>query len=92
MPKLRNGASDVEKLAQWVGRKCRNHHPLEEVGAVGASRRGSTYRASEKGKVSALAEDPSVVLYEADRRVFAITVVEVDPSEYADKKRVRIGS
>lgn len=31
MPKLRNAESDVEAFAQWIGRKCRNHHPLEEL-------------------------------------------------------------
>ncbi len=100
MPKLRNAATDLGKFAQWIGRKCRNHNPLEELALPGSrvsingkqlNKRPDQYKAHTKGDVYALAEDESVILYEAGGRTFEITVREVEPETHAGKAREKIG-
>lgn len=94
MPKLRNGSTDVEKLAQWFGRKCRNHNPLSELG-LSAAKRAATprmYTPKHKGHVEIVANDQrNVLLYTAANRTFEITVREVDPEEYTDVETVSVG-
>jgi hypothetical protein len=63
MPKLRNGATDVAQFTQWLGRKCRNHNPLQEVElAPDARRQPRSYNAKGFGDVSVLASAENVLL------------------------------
>ncbi|WP_113155888.1 hypothetical protein [Nitratireductor sp. OM-1] len=60
MPKLRNGSSEIGKFTQWLGRKCRNHNPLEEL-SLKKRRDGSGVFLTRKGKtaqVGAVAKVP----------------------------------
>lgn len=94
MPKLRNGSSDIEKFAQWLGRKCRNHNPLKELNFAPAAREKlpRMYDAKVKGDVKIVAtQERNVLLYTAANRAFEITVREVDPSEYEDVEKVAVG-
>lgn len=93
MPKLRNGATDIEKFTQWLGRKCRNHNPLKELNFAPAAREklARTYKTT-KGDVQVVATDQrNVLLYTAANRAFEITVREVDPAEYEDVEKVAVG-
>lgn len=91
MPKLRNGGTDTEKLAQWFGRKCRNHNPLEELGVEKAHTRASTYKAKTKGDLGVLKEDPSVVVYHAAGRAFEIQIKEVEADKYKAEQLEAVG-
>lgn len=77
MPKMRNSETDVGKFAQWIGRKCKNHHPLEELGVVGASSRPNMYQSKSKAQVFTIKGRDDVVLYLANGRAFEVTINEV---------------
>jgi len=80
MPKLRNGANDLEMFTQWIGRKCRNHNPLAEL-EMGREERGrqpSRYESSPSYGVFVAGDENNQVFYEAAGRVFRVTVEEVD--------------
>ena len=77
MPKLRNAATDIAQFTQWLGRKCRNHHPLQVTGPRARRDSPACYKAKGFGEVSVLASAGNVLLYEAADRVFEITVREV---------------
>lgn len=78
MGKLRNGGTEIEQFTQWMGRKCRNHHPLEELNLERkpASR---TYAAKSKGDVSVVKDARHQMVYQAGGRAFLIEVKEVEP-------------
>ena len=94
MPKLRNAATDIAQFTQWLGRKCRNHNPLQELDLAPDDRQKQPrmYKAKGFGEVSVLASADDVLLYEAADRVFEITVQEVSPKTHARKKRLSVGS
>ena len=94
MPKLRNASTDVAQLVQWLGCKCRNHHPLQELDLAPDARQKQPrmYKAKGFGNVSVLASSDNVLLYEAADRVFEITVQEVSQKTHARKKRLSVGS
>jgi hypothetical protein len=94
MPKLRNAATDIAQFTQWLGRKCRNHHPLQELDPAPDARQKQPriYKAKSFGNVSVLASADNVLLYEAADRVFEITVQEVFQKTHARKKRLSVGS
>jgi hypothetical protein len=93
MPKLRNGATDLEKFTQWLGRKCRNHNPLGEL-KLSTRERAATprmYKAKHKGDVRVVATaERNVLLYDAANRMFEVTVREVDPAEYEGVETVAV--
>jgi hypothetical protein len=94
MPKLRNGATDLEKFTQWLGRKCRNHNPLNELKLSDGERAKTPrmYKPERKGDVQVVAtQERNVLLYTVANRAFEITVREVDPAEYADVETVAVG-
>lgn len=94
MPKLRNGSTDVEKFAQWLGRKCRNHNPLSELGLKPREREAQPrmYTPKHKGDVRVVASgDRNVLLYAAANRMFEITIREVEPEEYDGVDTVAVG-
>lgn len=93
MGKLRNASTDIGAFAQWIGRKCRNHHPLSELGLQAREGLPSTYKAKSKGDVFIVHGNTTtpVVLYEAGGRAFAMELREVDPAEYADTPREAVG-
>ena len=93
MPKLRNAATDIAQFTQWLGRKCRNHHPLQELDLAPDARQKQPrmYKAKGCGDVSVLASADNVLLYEAADRVFEITVQEVSQKTHARKKRLPVG-
>lgn len=95
MPKLRNAGTDVEMFVQWLGRKCRNHNPLSELGIKGRAHLGDRYHAKQPGNLFVKGEDTSTLVYMANDRAFEITVKEVPVVnvEAIDKKqRVAVGS
>lgn len=96
MPKLRNGGTDLQKFAQWLGRKCRNHNPLAELEFAPAAREKlqRMYKAKAKGEVGIL-ENTTTLVYEAAGRTFLIEVSEVEDAahqeEIAKQPRVAVG-
>lgn len=67
---LRNGSTDIEAMAQWLGRKCRNHNPAEHLAGAAKKR--------DKIEVGVVDEgDRNTVLYRSGDRVFKVTVEEV---------------
>lgn len=90
MPKLRNSGNDLGKFTQWLGRKCRNHNPLEELGMRDRESRANIYKATEHGEVTVLKEDETTLIYESAGRAFRIKVEEVEP-EALPKERVPVG-
>lgn len=94
MPKLRNAEGDLPKFAQWIGRKCKNHHPLEDLGLRGTAKLGGMYQATTKGNVSILVDGDKngvSVVYEAAGRAFVIEVTEVLPEEVKERVRIPVG-
>lgn len=91
MPKLRNGGSDLEKLTQWFGRKCRNHNPLEELNLPKANTRPNVYKAKTKGDLAVVAEQPNILLYTAGNRTFEIAINEVGPEKYDGQELKAVG-
>lgn len=89
--KLRNaGGSPLMGLAQWVGRKIKNHDPMKEID--GKSLAGT--RSISKRKVSIALTDPDapVILCElANGLVFEIQVREVEAQVYAKAPRIAVG-
>lgn len=94
MPKLRNGATDIAKFAQWLGRKCRNHNPLGEL-KLSPGQRAATprmYKAHEKGDVKIVAtSERNVLLYTAANRCFEITLREVAVDHYEGVPQEAVG-
>ena len=91
IPKLRNAGSDIAKLTQWLGRKCRNHHPLEELGIRSSETLGRMYKAKIAGDLSIIADEDGKLVYMANGRCFTITVEEVAHETFAKKERVEVG-
>lgn len=92
MPKLRNASSDVGMFIQWVGRKCRNHHPLEELGlAVSKRPTKNIYKASQEGSVLTSADDEAVLYYMASGRVFKLRAEEITEEDLIEKELVAVG-
>jgi len=92
MPKLRNGATDIAKFTQWIGRKCRNHNPLHELSLPARAKLPRMHKIGQnKGDLTMLTEEEGVLLYQAGGRLFEITVRELDEDIHEGKKRVAIG-
>lgn len=95
MPKLRNGTTDVEMFTQWLGRKCRNHNPLQEIGLSQLDRAATPrmYNSKSKGDlgIAMAAPDRGVLVYGAHGRTFKITVEEVPEHDVADLKLEKVG-
>lgn len=73
--KLRNGSSDLEKLAQWVGRKMRNHNPLGKIDTAEP-------RLGRDISVGVIADDRSTVIFTMrNGRRFQIALREMEPEE-----------
>lgn len=90
MPKLRNADTDIGKFVQWVGRKCRNHNPLEELG-IEASKRPNMYPTKHKGTVYVTASNESVLYYRAAGRVFKVEATEVTDDDIQQQDLVAVG-
>lgn len=105
MGKLRNAKTDIGQLTQWLGRKCRNHNPLEELNisiswvaakatflqsAQDRSHLPNRYLSTTKGDLAILEDDDGVLLYKVGARVFEITVREVGADAHAGKSRVAV--
>lgn len=94
MPKLRNGDTDVGKFTQWLGRKCRNHNPLSELGLTASKRRtvGDRYKAPGKGDLLIVADgEANKLLYRAAGRAFKVTVEEIDEAELNTVEKIAVG-
>lgn len=90
---------DVLGLAQWVGRKVRNHDPMSErdKGRARSNRLEQSPGGVKHGVASVTmvnegVESPVVLYGMADGRLFEIQVREVHPAAYAKAKRVAVGS
>ena len=89
----------VVGLAQWVGRKVRNHDPLSTVDGPGSAIR-KKYRTITDGVLKPKTAyvgldslDPSVVLYGLeDGRVFKITVTELAENEGNEAQITSVGA
>lgn len=98
MPKLRNGNTDIEKFADWLGRKCRNHAPLAELN-LPKNERAKLPRMYKPGRydqggVYLLAdgrEEHDTLILKAGGRGFKITVEEIDPTEVPEKHLKEVG-
>lgn len=90
MGKLRNAGSEIAMFTQWLGRKCRNHHPLEELG-MDKEKFLRSYKSRRNGNVTVMANEPSTLIYEAGGRAFVVRVSEVDPSEVENTPRLAVG-
>lgn len=90
MGKLRNASTEIGMFTQWLGRKCRNHNPLEELGLRKESFK-RMYKAKGQGNVTVMNEEPSTLVYEAGGRAFVIRVTEVDPNEVEAVPRTAVG-
>jgi hypothetical protein len=103
--KLRNAKTDIGQLTQWLGRKCRNHNPLEELkipishvavkgtflrSAPDRSHLPNMYLSATNGDLAVLSDDDGVLLYKVGARVFEITVREVGEDAHAGKARVAV--
>lgn len=92
MPKLRNATSDLGMFIQWVGRKCRNHHPLEELGLPVSKRpTKNIYKAGAEGAVLTSADDETVLYYLAGGRVFKLRAEELTEDDLVEKELVAVG-
>lgn len=93
MPKLRNAQSDIGKFAQWIARKCTNHHPLEELKLPHSQRdkQDNIYPKGGKADVFILEDGTeSQIVYEAYGRSFKVSVEEVNPAVYAKAPRIKV--
>lgn len=81
MSKLRNGKTEMEKFAQWIGRKCKNHNPLSELvkteRVIGVS----------SIEVGVAGIDKQIVLYRSGTRAFAIHIEEIDVERFEASPR-----
>lgn len=81
MGKIRDRFSnDTEGLAQWVGRKLRNHNPMSErdKGMVEGHRK----KVAHGMKTGILADDPTKVVYQmGNGRRFVLSVQEIPEGE-----------
>ncbi|HEY0820982.1 MAG TPA: hypothetical protein VGD46_19505 [Rhizobacter sp.] len=79
MPKLRNSSTDIGRFTQWLGRKCRNHHPLQELKLPQRERAATPniYRSNTRGHLRIDKDSESTLVYEAGGRTFLIKVEEV---------------
>lgn len=86
MPKLRNASTDTGRLTQWIGRKFRNHHPLEELKLEPNARakKASTYKRSGEAEILTQPDDENRVFYRSAGRTFAVTVEEITDAEEAE--------
>jgi len=90
MPKMRNAETEIGKFVQWVGRKCRNHNPLEELG-IEASKRPNSYATKYKGKVYVEAADEAVLYYRSANRVFVLRAEEITDQDVQEKNLIAVG-
>lgn len=83
MPKLRNADTDIGMFTQWLGRKCRNHNPLQELKLDRQQRaaKANIYTSKTVGDLSITGADRNVLIYAAGNRVFTVTVNEVETPE-----------
>lgn len=94
MPKLRNADTPLAQFTQWLGRKCRNHHPLSELALQSTERAAlpSRYKNTKAAQVT-IAQTPELnqVIYELGGTAFMIEVREIDPDELQTVPRVAVG-
>jgi hypothetical protein len=91
MPKLRNSETDIGKFVQLLGRKCRNHHPLQELGLADASSRPNVYNSTKKGNVLIASDNDSVLYYKAGGRIFELAAREIKEEEIEEKNLIAVG-
>lgn len=80
--KMRNGSNPTTQLAQWFGRKCRNHNPLSEL-KVGVHKFGQVaeggVRRQQKQGVFTLEHSPNTIVYSNGQFTYMIEITEVSP-------------
>ena len=103
MPKLRNGSGELMQFAQWLGRKCRNHNPLQELESAASERQKLPGRyktaaaAHNTVQIADIDEDLKVITYTQAGRTFALSVREVTGNDVVEEelrkaKRVAVAS
>lgn len=93
MPKLRNASTDIGGFAQWLGRKCRNHNPLKELGMANRHNLPSRYKEKTHGDVHVVNADSDTpgVLYRAGGRAFMLELREIPIEETEGMKLEAVG-
>lgn len=91
MGKLRNATSDLGKFVQWVGRKCRNHHPLEELNLKAGEKRPNIYKAKTAGCVFTAVNDETLLFYREAGRVFMLKAEEASEETLAKYELQAVG-
>lgn len=93
MPKLRNATTDVGMFVQWMARKCRNHHPLEEIGLSNRNSLPDQHKVfANDADVRVRTDREDVFVYMAAGRSFIVTVKEaVNDEEIADMPLIAAG-
>ena len=92
MPKLRNATTDVGKFTQWLGRKCRNHNPLEELMVVNRQKLPDRHHPKTRGNLKIVADaDENKLIYGAGDRFFKVTVEEIEAEEASQLQAQAVG-
>lgn len=90
--KLRNAFNEVEGLAQFLGRKLRNHNPMSQIDKSDTS--NTKFRTnSGTGQIGIPKDDRSKVLYQLkDGRKFEVAIREItDEVEELPDDLLKIG-
>lgn len=90
MPKLRNSATDVGCFTQWIGRKIRNHNPLEELKMADRNKRPNIYKSKNDGPVFTYAGIENELIATAGARTFKVTVEEIDGTAVDEDQLVKV--
>ena len=86
MPKMRNGNTPTEMLANWIGRKCRNHNPLSELKLTQSAREATPRiykgQVAEPNEVLLVADaGRNRIVYHNGQTAFEITINEIPMEE-----------
>lgn len=91
MPKLRNAGTDIGTFTQWLGRKCRNHNPLLELGMTDRKKAADRYKTNVTGDLGVVREKEGLLVYKAAGRAFTIEVKEVPYDMYEGIQLEKVG-
>jgi hypothetical protein len=90
--KMRNGDTPGAMLAQWFGRKCRNHKPLAEL-KIGERKFGTIPLGASRDQragVFTLSDDPETIIYSNGLVTYRIRIEEVDPDEMVEQLEAKL--
>lgn len=93
MPKMRNADTVVGQLVQWMGRKCRNHHPLEELLVTAGRRRklDDRYQRSRAARVYTIEGREDLLVYVEAEQCFLIKTEQISLESMGELDLVEVG-